>query len=297
MAAIFDSTLTSNPSASKNVIENSSQATGAQLIQSNPTNTPTLVTALASKVAASPAHSNLDEPSPIDRTATRHTAVVLSDRTYAPAVQVARPKVKPLVEEKDEPAVWWLGPSLLLATGAMVFLGWLHFYKMDSRRSSGGESISSQAAFDSARTKIEFYKKQLGRRLNRDRVQVELDNQWTAPPLKSNETNAESSGSGIMMGVPLLPEGYGSKSSRDRDRQTQPISMDHPDSRIQYSLQEEQLRDETQKASDQQYIREFIDNARREGYDVKLNSNLEVISVTPYHGRKPAESGYPGTSR
>lgn len=200
--------------------------------------------------------------------------------------------------ERDRQVAWWFGPLLILATILLFGFGWFHVQRPKGiNHRSGTLGIAAQKSDgdkdSSVKQQVEYYKRQLGQRLNRDRIAVEIDNQLAAPQLRGGE--AIVSHKPHINGVPLMPEGYQPKSSRDR---TEPVSIDHPDARIQYSLQEEQDRDEFQKKADKAYIKEFIDNARDEGFEVKLDSNLNVISVEPYHGaRRPSNQGPPTTSR
>ena len=113
---------------------------------------------------------------------------------------------------------------------------------------------------------------------------------------------------GMMNGVPLMQEGYvernyGSKEHGDsavrytsRDS-TQPVSIDRPDARIQYGLQEEQHRAEFDRRVQQEYIREFVENARRDGVKVVLDQDANVISAEPLNpGDRGANSRTPGST-
>lgn len=209
-----------------------------------------------------------------------------------------RSVVQPLRTDKDEPAAWWFGPLLMLATALLFGLGWFHVQRSKgvNRSESRIESMSQtteQEKAASTKQQIEYYKRQVGQRLNRDRISVEVDNQLTAPALSGAEATVGRHS--LLHGVPLMPEGYKPKSYRDR---SEPVPIDHPDARIQYGLQEEQDHDEFRRRADQAYIKEFIENAHNEGYDVKFDSNMNVISVEPYSGaRKPSNQGPPATSR
>lgn len=209
-----------------------------------------------------------------------------------------RPAVHPLRTDKDEPAAWWFGPLLMLATALLFGLGWFHVQRSKGVKRSEfqAESAVPKAEQDrvaNAKRQVEYYKQQIGQRLNRERISVEIDNQLTAPALSGVESTVGRRSS--MHGVPLMPEGFQPKGYRDR---SEPVPIDHPDARIQYGLQEEQDHDEFRKRADQAYVKEFIENARNEGYDVKFDSNMNVISVEPYSGaRRPSNQGPPATSR
>ena len=229
-------------------------------------------------------------------TSTTQTSVTRSVVQSKPTA--SRPVVQPLRTDKDEPAAWWFGPLLMLATVLLFGLGWLHVQRSkgvnrsESRTELAAQKTEQEKAANTRR-QIEYYKRQVGQRLNRERISVEIDNQVMAPALSGTETTVGRSS--LIHGVPLMPEGYRPKSYRDR---TEPVPIDHPDARIQYGLQEEQDHDEFRKRADQAYIKEFIENAHNEGYDIKFDSNMNVISVEPYSGaRKPSNLGPPATSR
>lgn len=254
----------------------------------------------------------LDEPTPTptvptdvvdQKTATKLTVASQTQTiTPPPIVQpksvLQRTAAQSLRTDKDDPAAWWFGPLLLLATALLFGLGWFHVQRSQNRMSSEprveslAQKIEQEKAADT-KIQVEYYKHQIGQRLNRDRISVEVDNQLTAPALTGAE--AATRHRSLTYGVPLMPEGYKPKSYRDR---SEPVAIDHPDARIQYGLQEEQNHDEFRKRADQDYMKEFIENAHSEGLDVKFDSNMNVISVEPYNGpRRPSNQGPPATRR
>mgnify|MGYP000884932140 FL=1 len=262
-----------------------STSTATQTIQDS-TPTPTVPTEVTDQTAVT-------MPTATSRAQTSLTRSVTQANPTA-----QRPVVQPLRTDKDEPAAWWFGPLLMLATALLFGLGWFHVQRSkgvnrsDSRTELAKQKTDQEKAANT-KQQIEYYKRQIGQRLNRERISVEVDNQLTAPALSGVETSVGRRS--LLHGVPLMPEGYQPKSYRDR---SEPVPIDHPDARIQYGLQEEQDHDEFRKRADQSYVKEFIENARNEGYDVKFDSNMNVISVEPYNGaRKPSNQGPPATSR
>jgi hypothetical protein len=194
----------------------------------------------------------------------------------------------PLPKKKE--TEWWLGPLLMLSALLLLGLGWLHIERNEIARQAVGHPTTADRERERL-DRIEFYRTQLGQRLNRSRVDTELKNERMAPRL--SETDTPRAGDSMMRGVPLMPENY---ESRFQDRK-EPVHPDHPDARIQYGLQDEQHHDEFQKVVEREYVTEFVENARRQGYNIKLDKNLNVIDVTPVsgEGRRPGSS--PGVAR
>jgi len=72
------------------------------------------------------------------------------------------------------------------------------------------------------------------------------------------------------------------------------INPDYPDTRIQYGLKEEQEAQEYDARVKQQFVDEFIENARREGYDLRVDrsGNVQVRRAPTAEGQAS-----PGGSR
>ena len=168
------------------------------------------------------------------------------------------------------------------------------FKRSNIERSATMRAARANPATDSKRpvnsedrSRVDFYRQQLGHRLNRQRVDVEVENVVRAPSL--GITDAPKSDRAMMYGAPLMPEGYYRTSPRDRST---PVHPDHPDARIQYGLQEEEHRDQFQQLADKAFAQEFISNARADGYDVTLDSEYNVIEVK----NLPGQSRVPGSA-
>lgn len=58
-----------------------------------------------------------------------------------------------------------------------------------------------------------------------------------------------------------------------------------PEQAIQKKLYEEELAQRAHEAYREQYAQQFVENARRAGWDVKLGPNYEVLSVKPIKQR------------
>lgn len=208
-------------------------------------------------------------------------------------------------KERDRKTAWWLGPALLVAAVFMLGIAWYHVDKaLKPPRPAVAANPAVPSAMDQSKaaeikakieSQVKFYRHQLGLRLNLGRVGVELENQHSAPALADEKMSRRRD---MLAGVPLMPEGYGVKPNRER---IEPMHPDHPDARIMYGLQDEQDRDAWQTKADKTYIDEFVENARSEGYRVKLDADLNVISVEPLDASaarlRPSLERSPGSAR
>lgn len=206
---------------------------------------------------------------------------VIAHQPYSPARRLDQPSVvAPKTQKVETEPNRRLGVVLLCAAALLGFVGYWnvqHSQRQNVVRSKPVAGDASASAED--RSRVDFYRQQLGHRLNRQRVDVEIQNYTRAPSL----TASDRPGTGdtkMMMGLPLAPQTVenttGVYSSRFR---TTPISPDHPDARIQYGLQEEEHRDEYTRQVNKDYAEEFVRNARREGLKVELDSEYNVIDI------------------
>lgn len=262
-----------------------------------PTPTPTVPTdAKDSRASAKPytyVYEKTQTPTPL--------RTVISAEPY----RAAR-KVVPGAREREKKADWWLGPLLVVAALLLLGLGWLHIQRSGTIDHPLGHSTSTlEAVRRETQDKINFYRQQLGHRLNRDRVNVEILNNREAPTLDA--AASPKLAPSMMNGVPLMQEGYvernyGSREGGDsnvrytsRDH-TEPVPIDRPDARIQYGLQEEQHRAEFDRRVQQQYIKEFVENARRDGVNVILDEEANVVGVEPISGSNSSTTRQPGSN-
>lgn len=207
---------------------------------------------------------------------------VIAAKPYTPAKRVDLG-----AREREKKTPWWLGPALIATAILVLGLGWLNVQRSGlTKQPVGHPTTTLDSLTREARKKVAFYQKQLGHRLNSRRVAVELTNLRAAPPLDvSNVPRVDRS---MMRGVPLMQENYVDQNYGSRNK-VEPMSQDHPDARIQYGLQEEQERTEFDRRAEQEYIREFVENARRDGVHVRLDQDSNVIAVEPISGadRRP----------
>lgn len=206
---------------------------------------------------------------------------VIAHQPYSPARRMDQPSaVSPKVEKAESEPNRGLGVILLCAAALLGFVGyWNVQYSQKQTIVRTKPAASEKGASAEDRSRVDFYRQQMGHRLNQQRVDVEVQNYTRAPSLSTSDQPG-AGGSKMMMGLPLAPQtvenSTGVYSSRFR---TTPISPDHPDARIQYGLQEEEHRDEYTRQVNRDYVEEFVRNAQREGLKVEIDSDYNVIDI------------------
>ncbi len=250
-----------------------------------PTPTPTVPTHATASQATAKIHAPVYEK---PRTPPRvEIRTVISHTPYAAAKRVDLAS-----KENDRETAWWLGPALIFGALAMLAIGWLHVQRSGIvDQPVGHPTAALNSIARETKSKIDFYRSQLGHRLNRDRVDVEILNSRVAPPL--DPTLAPKVDRSMMRGVPLMQENYVDHNYGSRTK-TEPVPVDHPDARIQYGLQEEQHRDEFDRRVQQEYLREFVENARRDGVKVVLDKEGNVVQVEEIRGMGSSSGRSPG---
>ncbi len=220
---------------------------------------------------------------------------VISKQSYKPAKRI---DYRGREEDSEQETAWWLGPSLILGAVALLAIGWFHIQQSGVVEKPVGHPTTALDSFSrDTKQKIEFYRAQLGHRLNRDRVNVEILNSRVAPSLEANLVPRVDKS--MMSGAPLMQENYVDRNYGPGTK-TEPVPIDYPDARIQYGLQEEQHREEFDRRVEREYVREFVENARRDGVRVVLDKDNNVIAVEPIgssSGRSPGGGFNSGVAR
>lgn len=278
-----------------NTVANSTVAKTPTQTSLTPTATATLKTGSHGSLYQTNSFSGTER-----RSVPRELPTVIHSSTYKPATRLDLRK-----DDRERATAWWLGPVLLAGVVFMVGVAWFHVEKSLNRDASAKKvarpAVTAQqpntapveaGVTGEDRSRVEYYRRELGHRLNSNRVAVELQNYNKAPLLDSNAHPIKERT--MTSGVPLMPEGYGIKSSRDR---LEPVHPDHPDARIMYGLQDEQDRDGWQRLADQTYVKEFVENARRDGYNVKVDADFNVISVEPLFDNARGPGSLPRSGR
>lgn len=225
------------------------------------------------------AFSSVSYEKPREATSLR---TVVAAQPYSPARRLDQPAIAPATAAKRESEPnRGLGLALLGAAALIGFLGfWNVRYSQNQAalRQNPNQSKSSAVVKDE-RARVEFYRQQMGHRLNQQRVDVEVQNFIQAPSLAVGERAGENRSS-VTSGLPLAPATIenttGGYASRNR---TTPLPPDHPDARVYYSLEEEQHRDEYTRQVNRDYVNEFVRNAEREGLKVRVDGDYNIIDV------------------
>jgi hypothetical protein len=178
-------------------------------------------------------------------------------------------------------------PNIIRNALAVVLFLIIGFGVQQRFFSSGARSPSpvSDAALQQISDRVSFHKNEIGRRLNRERINVEYENQKTAPPIQAETKSAAPD---MMSGLPLSPE---KQSSYTRDR-LEPADPDFADTRIEYTLREQQGVNEWDASARKEYVDDFVANAAKAGYKVRVEKDGKVKVV----GRLPTSAGQAGPS-
>ena len=119
--------------------------------------------------------------------------------------------------------------------------------------------------------------------LNQEKVRAQ--NSYLAPQIcdsiwpKTNQAAANH-------GVDHSPDRNESNAFEDLNRYRKEFQATHPDSIIQGEIADQQKMAEAQEIFRAEYARQFVENARANGYAVELNSDFVVIRVTPISNTK-----------
>jgi hypothetical protein len=131
------------------------------------------------------------------------------------------------------------------------------------------------------KSSVDYYRALTGSKLNRERVNKEIENYKYAPPIASSGVGVTAQGFGegnvgSQAGVPLQQEALHRADSRAA---TTPIDPTFADARVLYDLQEDHDAREWERRAQDQYVKDFIANAAAHGLAVKIDKNLNVINV------------------
>ena len=81
------------------------------------------------------------------------------------------------------------------------------------------------------------------------------------------------------LGVDHSPDRDENTAFDDLNRYPKELRYTNPDQIIQEQIVEEDIRKKTELEDRQEYARQFVENARRNGYAIKLNEDLVIVSV------------------
>jgi hypothetical protein len=179
-------------------------------------------------------------------------------------------------EKKDKTK--FLGLLLLLLAGFFVFL----FLLPEGKKSNDRQSRVTQAKeFEEKVNKHLFHTSQ-DMQMSREKMQIEADKieRQGVGAGKPKEENHKLDFSADPRAEALIRE-----LGRDAKETAAPTNADE---QVQTELFEAEQAQEYSEAYKREYARQFVENARKAGYLIKLNDDYKVISVKPL--RKPADS-------
>lgn len=168
---------------------------------------------------------------------------------------------------------------ILVPAGILALAFAIRFY-LQSADHLGAEVPEVENVDTNFADRVKHHRDEVGFRLNRERIGVEYENRTSAPPLPPSATRAPEPD--MLSGLPLSGEGHHRKSSRDK---SVPLNPDFADARVEYELKEQQLLNEQDQIAQKKYVEEFIANAARGGYRVRVDKNGKVIVL----GRIPVQ--------
>ena len=171
------------------------------------------------------------------------------------------PKPKYVKKEKQS-----FPPALILVAG--VGIGALLFSPAFQSLTSHKAKIDSSGFAERVKWEesVQFHREHEGTKLNRERVQAEFDNTTSAPAVGFSPKVKVPD---MMKGLPLAGEDPTVRAaSHDR---IEPANQNYADVRTQTALDDERRTQEWDQAASQQYQKEFVANAARAGYTVKID--------------------------
>lgn len=172
--------------------------------------------------------------------------------------------------------------AVALIGGAVALIGYATLSPLDgARRTATNES---RLTHEQIEERLAFHRQLTGSRLNRERIDVQLTNHIDAPELAGDAQKIRAPN--MMDGVPLAGE---ANPAQKNERPDWPVNPSHPDAKIMYGLQEEQDRIYFEKQARKAWLKEFVENARKDGVKVEIDPNGYVrTSPLPANEREPS---------
>jgi len=213
---------------------------------------------------------------------------IRNQETLTPRPPLATPRKKSVGHQERKKEDSFKRSSLIyLLTPAVALYLWFGVIGSTTKKSEKGPSdhMVNESEVKSLRERVEYYRKTVGRQINRERIGTEYANQTSAP--RKLSTMRKANEPDMLNGVPLVVEKHHRVSSRDRSELANP---DFSDNRVAYGLREQEQLNDFDKKAQRQYVEEFISNAAKAGYRVRVDKkgNVQVL------GRGPA-TGSPGS--
>jgi hypothetical protein len=170
---------------------------------------------------------------------------------------------------------------LLLAAGACVLLA------LPTKPSRSKSDLASTGA-----TLPSAYSPEVENLVNKHLFLTSQEQDWAQKKMKAENTfMTPEIGSSILkqaakpklksFGVDHSSDQNEDAAFNDLNRYPKQLNYNNPEQVIQGQLQDQQRQKAYDESYRQEYARQFIENARKHGYQVKLNDDLVVVSVAP----------------
>jgi hypothetical protein len=172
--------------------------------------------------------------------------------------------------QKFLPVIFILGAIILFFIGA------------SDKSGSSSEKISARDI--KVQERVNAHLSQTAEQLEMQKKRMQVENARLA--LSFRESNTGTGYTPQREGAELKEDARSQNVAQDLGLDELKRASSNPMDMIHHQLFEEQKLQLMDEAYKKEYARQFIENARRGGYDVKLNDEYKVISVKP--ARKPS---------
>jgi len=171
----------------------------------------------------------------------------------------------------------FLGLALIVAAFSFLWMA-----REGDNQSATAPGIPSAQEYEA---RVNSYLRETSRQIERDNMTARIENLKQAPAL--NESVPEEVTESSSLNVEFKPDPRIAELTqtlgRDKKQQEQPMD---PNSLIQAQLYDQQKWNEYNLAYRTAYAKKFIENARRGGWDIKLNNEFKVIKARPLKKKK-----------
>lgn len=181
-------------------------------------------------------------------------------------------------KQKKQDKSYLLGLLLLLLAGFFVFL----FLLPEGKNSQANQAGAAQTKEFEARVNKHLFHTSQTMEMSREKMQLEankIERQGLGAAAPKEDVHK------LDFSADPRAEALLRELGRDAKESTGPTTSDE---QVQADLFEAQQSAEYSEAYKREYARQFVENARKAGYIIKLNDDYKVISVKPI--RKPADS-------
>jgi hypothetical protein len=180
-------------------------------------------------------------------------------------------------EERRDSGLLLLVVALFLFVGALFIEG-----ERDAQQNSTLSSQSAKTLPPATLNRIDqaLHESQLKAEIAQDAATAENE---TAPEVGTSDM-ADTSGTN-----PLLfdQENPGARVLKETEKRARSQGVPSADQRIAKKLERDQWLREYEQRRDAEYVRQFLENAKKSGVQVQLNENLEVTGLQRFEVEKP----------